>query len=677
MSDRLDAREFLAGYLAEAQEHLASAGANLLAVEEAIRKHVPHPRAVRELFRALHTLKGLSAMIGADPIVDVAHEMEAVLRAADRAGGRLPSEATDLLADGLRVIEDRIAKLATKEALPPAPTRLVEALAALQPASGELPVRIPLALPDELLAKLSAAERAQLAAGIAAHRRARRVDFLPSPERAARGLGITAVRERVGAIAEIVKVLPRAASAEEGAAAGLAFVLLVLTDAPDERLAEAADVDLSQVTSLGGDAEEEPAAAAAPVEEEPVPRAEVARTGFVRVEVARLDEALEHLAALVVSRARLEQGIAALAARGADVREVGAALAEHGRQLRWLRASVMRARLVRVTEMLERAPLIVRGLAGSTGKRVRLVVEAGETELDKAVGERLFPAIVHLLRNAVDHAIELPAERVRAGKPEEGTIRIVGRDLSESQLELVIEDDGRGIDREAVARRAGAPVPGTDAELLDLVTRPGLSTAEQVTRTSGRGVGMDIVRRIVVDELSGALEVATRPGRGTTFTLRVPLSLTIVDALAFECGAERFVVPVSSVESLVELDASAIVAAPRPARGAGAGVDAEVRLLRRKASRPVPLVRLDALLGATPAPGDRKKAILVGRDGEACAFEVDRMLGQQEVVVRPLADPLVEVSGVAGSTDLGDGRPTLVLDLLALARSVAARPEAR
>ncbi|HYG66609.1 MAG TPA: Hpt domain-containing protein, partial [Anaeromyxobacteraceae bacterium] len=203
MTDRLDAGEFLQGYLAEAQEHLASAGANLLAVEEALRKRQPQPRAVRELFRALHTLKGLSAMIGAEPIADIAHEMEAVLRAADRGGGRLPPDSTDLLADGLRAIESRIAKLGAGEPIPAAPARLLEALVALQPAGGEVPYR-PLALPDELAAKLSAAEREQLAAGIAAGRGARRIDFLPSPDRAARGVTITSVRERVGAIAEIV-----------------------------------------------------------------------------------------------------------------------------------------------------------------------------------------------------------------------------------------------------------------------------------------------------------------------------------------------------------------------------------------------------------------------------------------------------------------------------------------
>jgi two-component system, chemotaxis family, sensor kinase CheA len=670
MTERFDVQEFLQGYLAEAQEHLASAGSNLLAAEEALRNGEPHPRAVRELFRALHTLKGLSAMIGAEPIADVAHEMEAVLRSADRAGGRLPPESTDLLADGLRAIEARVAKLGAGEPIPPAPPHLLEALVALQPAGGEGPRRAPLALPEELVAKLSAADREQLSAGIAAGRRARRIDFLPSPERAARGISITTVRERVGAIAEIVKVLPRAASVAEGAPAGLAFVLLVLADAPDEGLAAAADVELSKVSAIDGAAPDLAAGVAAAPEPElfddAFEGADLSRGVYVRVEVARLEEALEHLSALVVSRARLDATVATLAAAGADVRELASALLEHGRQLRALRTSVMRARLIRVSELLDRAPLVVRGSARATGKRVHLLVEAGDAEVDKAVGERLFPAIIHLLRNAVDHAIEHPADRVRAGKPEDGAIRVTCRDFSENQLELVVADDGRGLDAEAIARKAGVPVPRTAAELLELISRPGFSTAERVTQTSGRGVGMDIVRRIVVEELGGDLRVETRRGAGTTFTLRVPLSLTIVDALAFECGAQRFVVPVSSVEALIEVDARQVVEAPSPA-GGGSGA----RMLRRHAET-LPLVRLDALLGLDRSTLPHRKAIVIRRDGAPFAFEVDRMIGQQEVVIRPVADPLVQVDGVSGSTDLGDGRPTLVLDLVSLARSLGA-----
>jgi two-component system chemotaxis sensor kinase CheA len=364
---------------------------------------------------------------------------------------------------------------------------------------------------------------------------------------------------------------------------------------------------------------------------------------------------------MVVGRARLERAVEALAAAGGDVRALAALVREQGLHLRDLRAAIMRARMVQVSELLERAPLIVRGLSKSSGKPVRLSIDAGNAELDKAVGERLLPVIVHLLRNAVDHAIEPADERAAAGKPLEGRLRIVCAERGGSRLELQVTDDGRGIDREAVAARAGLPVPATDTELLALIVRPGLSTLDAATHTSGRGLGMEIVKRIVVDELGGSLGMTTEAGVGTTFRVEVPLSVTIVDAFAFACGGDTFVVAASAVEELREVEPGAVVDAPRR-RGAATGA----RLLRLR-DRECPLYSLAPLLGAPAGGGPRPKAILLRDERGAIAFEVDRMIGRQEIVVRPIADPLVRVKGVAGTTDLGDGRPTLVLDLLALA----------
>jgi two-component system chemotaxis sensor kinase CheA len=522
---------------------------------------------------------------------------------------------------------------------------------------------VEIALEPELLAKLTASERAQLTGGIEEGKRAVRADFTPSPARAAEGLSITTVRERVSAIAEIVKIVPVSAPRTEETPGGLRFTLLLLTTASDEAIAAAVTIPPEAVQPLTTAAPE----AAAPLEAaeeawfEDLPGEDPRRGGVVRVGVARLDDAMEKLAALIVTRSRLGRAITALAVEGVDVRALRQIEVEHSRQVRDLRAALLKLRMISTRELLQPIPLLVRGLRASTGKSVRVEIDAGRGELDKAVAERIFPAIVHLIRNAVDHGIEPPEERRRKGKPEEGLVTISCFERSNTQIEICVADDGGGIDREAVARRAGREVPRSDAALLELLSLPGLSTRDQATKTSGRGLGMDIVKRLT-EELGGEILLRSSPrsGRGTELTLRIPFTVTIVDAFTFECGAQVFVVPVSMVEEIVEVDSQKVVRSPGPSAGS-----LLVALLSRRGEA-VPLIGLDSLFSLPGGAAAGRKALVVRRNGEPFAFAVDRMRGQQEIVVRPLSDPLVKVAGVPGVTDLGDGKPTLVLDLVAL-----------
>ena len=667
MTDGFEASDFIVGFIAEAEEHLASANAHLLSVEESVAKGQATPRQVRELFRSLHTMKGLAAMVGVEPIVGVAHAMESVLREADRAAGRLPAGSVSLLLDGVKAIEHRVQALARKKAVPGVPGKLIDALNALRQAgAGGAGVTVETSMDADLWAKLSAAERAQLVQGLTEGLRGLVVRFVPTQARASAGISVTSVRERVATLAEIVKVVPQSLPPSDASPGGLAFALILLTRGSDAAVAEAAAATTETIVPITLLA---PASEALPVEEEGQDD-ELRNRGVVRVEVARLDEALERLSALVVTQFRLRRTAAELRAGGTDVRVLSQVIVENGRQLRDLRESIMRARMVSVTELLERIPLIVRGLGRATGKEAKLVMTTGKTELDKAVAEQIFPAIVHLVRNAVDHALETPAERRAAGKPETGLLTVACAEISDSQLELTVTDDGRGVDAEAVARRAGTAVPSTDEGLLALLTRPGLSTKAEVTTTSGRGVGMDVVKRIAVDDLRGELSMRTVKGQGTTFFLRIPLSITIVDAFSFVCGGETFVVPVAMVEEIQELDAVLTVRGPdrrRVPRGVPDRRQAlpSTAMIHRRGET-VPVLRLEEILGLAAGSELNRKAIIVRRNGEPFAFTVDRMLGQQEVVVRPLDDQLVRVHGISGTTDLGDGRPTLVLDLAAL-----------
>jgi two-component system chemotaxis sensor kinase CheA len=683
----VDLADFLPAYLVEAEELLGSAQAHLLTLETAARQHTAHPRSARELFRALHTLKGLSAMVDVEPIVELAHAMETLLRQANQAGGRISEDSIEPLMEGLRAIEQRVRQLADRKPVSAVPKGLLERLEGLEPhvqadaRSKAGPVA--LELEPALAAKVSAAEQEQLLAGVSAGRRAVRVDYVPSAERTAQGFTINSVREHLGRLGEIVKVVP-----VSGATAGggnLTFALLLLTDATDEELLAIGGGPPATVRLLAAPAPVEPEPASPALseplvseEEEQGLTSERSRPAVLRVEVARLDDALEKLAALVVNRSKLARAVAELTAKGALTRDLTQVLQENGRQLRDLRSSILRLRMVRVGDVLERLPLLVRGLRRATGKQVRLEMRVGDAELDKAVADRLLPALVHLVRNAVDHALERPEERRAAGKPEEGLVLLECQARGSGRLDLSVKDDGRGVDAAAVAARAGVPVPRSAAELLELLCRAGLSTRESADATSGRGMGMDIVKRIIVEQLGGELSMETRPGVGTTFTLRVPLTITIMDAFVFECAALRYAVAVSSIEEIIEVDSTRLV---RPPGNAGSGVT----MLERR-GQAIPLVSLERLLerGTGPEGLEAKalpkalpKALIVRQRGTPVAFAVDRLMGQQEIVLRTLEDPLVRVPGVAGATDLGDGVPTLVLDLPALgaARLGAGRPE--
>jgi two-component system, chemotaxis family, sensor kinase CheA len=668
---RLDVKEFLSAYLAEVEEQLQSANARLLDIEASAREGKVNPRSVRDLFRAIHTIKGLSAMVGVEPAVAIAHRMETVLRVSDNAGGRLALASIDTLLQAIRAIEHRVREISEGKEASEAPRAILEALDQLEPSpSPASPASggAALDLDPAIASKLAPFEVDLLVDGVRNGRRAIRADFRPSPAKAERGLSINTVRERVGSIAEIVKVVPVSVPATEDSPGGLSFAILLLTSASDDDLANAVGIAPEALRVIVSPS---PAASAAPasllVEEDEGREPTVQRRNIVRVEVGRLDDAMEHLSTLIVTRSRLARAVAALSAAGVNTRELVEIVRDNTRQLRDLRAAILRVRMVPVGEVLDRIPLLLRGLRRESGKQVRLSVDAGSAELDKGVAERLFPAIVHLVRNAVDHAIETPKERVLAGKPEEGTLRIACFAQSNTRLELRVSDDGKGIDRASIARLAGREI-STDAALLDALCRAGFSTRGEATTTSGRGMGMDIVKRIVVDQLGGELAMKTEMGKGTTFTLRVPLTISIVDAFTMECHDQRFVVPVSMVEEILEIDGAAVRYGP--SRGVDDGARAGV--LRRRGET-VPLVDLASALRLRTGGAHGRQAMLVRFGGEPIAFGMNRVIGQQEAVVRPLIDPLVQAPGIAGATDLGDGKPTVVLDLVALGATLAAQ----
>jgi len=296
----------------------------------------------------------------------------------------------------------------------------------------------------------------------------------------------------------------------------------------------------------------------------------------------------------------------------------------------------------------------VRDLASQLDKKVRLRTAGEGTELDKGMIEKIVDPLVHLVRNAIDHGLEAPADRRAAGKDETGTLSLSAAHQG-GHIVIEISDDGRGLDRERILRKAverNIPVPEnpTDAQVWDLVFAPGFSTAEQLTELSGRGVGMDVVRKNI-QSLGGQVEIRSRQGAGTTVAIRLPLTLAILDGMSVAVGGEVFIVPLNTVvESL------------QPAPGDVHAIAGNGRVLRLR-EECMPLVDLAAFYGLPVRPRQGDAIAVVVESGERrLALEVDALLGQQQVVVKNLEANYRRVAGVSGATILGDGRVALIVD---------------
>lgn len=674
MGNFVDLKEFIAGFLLEADEHLHSVNKNLVSTSEALKKKLPEPRAIRELFRSIHTIKGLASMVGAEPIVEISHEMESILRFADRNGGSVSESALNLLMDGTRAIEERVKAISKNgiEGLALAPKKLVEALALEANAVDKNKVRMQseLDLPPAILKSLTTSNKEQVAQAKKLNKRVVIIEFQPSPEKVELGFSITSVRDHLSKLGELVKVIPQSSP---NSPTGIVFLLLFVTSLENSELtlnsgfedSEIQNVTMLENTYVEIEEIEKFQEISVPAMDEWAP----SEHSTIRVDVRRLDNALERLSELVVTRFKLARVVAKLTEEGIDTRELNSVIADQSRQLKRLRTAITESRMVPLAELLQRIPLIVRGLTKESGKIVNVVIQASSAEVDKAVADKIFPAIVHLVRNAVDHAIENPSERLKLGKNEAGTLTIVCDDTSGTNLILSITDDGRGIDKELVAKKANKSVARNEEELLAQISLPGLSTRDSVTHTSGRGMGMDIVKK-TIELLGGMFSLKTTVGSGTSFTLKVPVSVTIIDVFSFVSDGQIFVAPIAMIEEIIEINSAQFIKAPTATNSL-----IQPRIINHRGN-PIPLFALESILNKRK---DKEhfpsKALIIQRGEGAMGFAVDKMLGQQEVVVRPLDDKLFRTPGMSGATDLGDGLPTLVLDLATLGAEIMNRSE--
>lgn len=639
-------RELLDDFFTECDEHLAHIRQSLVLLEPSIGKAQADRTVIDALFRNFHSFKGISAIVGLRVAEELAHATEDYLREITRGSITLSAHGVDLLMLATQRLE-QIAS-AFRSQLPfPSTDSLVEDLrtasgtgaASNKPGRESIPSSAPASAEDA---------RAQ---GLVLWK----FTFIPSRSLDARGININSVRALLAGRGQIIQATPRVQG--EGS---VAFEFIVgMKETPT-------DITLWERDGIAAELLDQPNT---PLHREQPSSYDhnpfIAPSHVVRVDLPRLDDLMRIVGEMVIKRSRFEEEVNRLSRKGATLdvtalREVNIGL---GRSLRELREGIMRVRMVPVAEIFARMPFVVRDLARESQKKARLTMEGQQTEIDKYLIEQLKDSLLHLVRNSFSHGVETPEERRNAGKPEEAVINLAAATNGDSVV-ITVSDDGRGISQKTVLRRArelGIAIPDVvdNAALMEILCAPGFSTRTDADLASGRGIGMAVVHN-TVRELGGALALETEEGQGSKFIIRLPLTLAIAETLIVSASEQTCAVPQSFVAEVMPLTENDI----RRVNGV------EVISYRDGV---LPVIRLSAFFRLEKQPQARMSVLVLNSDRGSTGLVVDRIHGQREIVVRSIRDPLIQSPGVAGATELGDGRPVLILDGTAFT-SGAVRP---
>ncbi|WP_447785135.1 chemotaxis protein CheA [Stenotrophomonas bentonitica] len=651
----MDLQRFHATFFEESREGLDAMEAGLLALESGQQD----PEIINSVFRAAHSIKGGAGTFGFDAIAALTHVLETLLDEL-RAGKRaLEAAAVDAMLSSVDVLR---ALLREAEHGQPADPQAVAAVKARLEAvlSGQAP---------------SAA--APVAAKVDDTPEAWQIGFVPAPSLFMSGndpLRIIRELEHLGSL-QVAARLERLPGFDQldPLEAHLAWDLGLVGKVPRSKIEDTfawvvddceLDIRPAAPPSLATSA---PAAAApaAPVAAPAAPAAAAAPAATseaetsIRVAVEKVDALINLVGELVITQAMLKQVSHALDPVHAEQLFAGLDLLE--RNTRDLQEAVIGVRMLPVDAVFRRFPRLVRDLSSRLGKHVRLRTIGEGTELDKGLIEKIADPLVHLVRNSIDHGLEMPDVRRDAGKDETGTITLAASHQG-GHIVIEVSDDGRGLNRDKILAKAlerGLAVPDnpTDAQVWDLIFQPGFSTADAVTDLSGRGVGMDVVRRNI-QALGGEVQLESRAGNGTRVLIRLPLTLAILDGMTVAVAGETVILPLAYV-------LEALQPQPEDVRSmAGEG-----RVLRVRGEY-LPILSLSEYYGFGRRTTDDSLVVVVEGDGQKIALEVDELVGQQQVVVKNIENNYRRISGVSGATILGDGRVALIVDIGGLVRSL-------
>lgn len=656
----MDLQRFHATFFEESREGLDAMEAGLLALESGQQD----AEIINSVFRAAHSIKGGAGTFGFDAIAGLTHVLETLLDEL-RAGKRaLEGHAVDAMLSSVDVLRALLREAEHGQAADPAAVAAVKAR-----------------LEAVLSGQAAAAAPAAPAAKVDDTPEAWQIGFTPAPSLFMSGndpLRIIRELEHLGSlqVAARMERLPGFAQLDP-LEAHLAWDLGLVGKVPRSKIEDTfawvlddCELDIRPAAPPSLATQAPTASAATPSTPVAAPAAATtpAASGgggqeaetSIRVSVDKVDALINLVGELVITQAMLKQVSHALDPVHAE--SLFAGLDQLERNTRDLQEAVIGVRMLPVDAVFRRFPRLVRDLSGRLGKQVRLRTVGEGTELDKGLIEKIADPLVHLVRNSIDHGLEMPDVRRDAGKDETGTITLAASHQG-GHIVIEVSDDGRGLDRTKILAKAserGLAVPDnpTDSQVWDLIFQPGFSTADAVTDLSGRGVGMDVVRRNI-QALGGEVQIESGLGTGTRTLIRLPLTLAILDGMTVAVAGETLILPLAYV-------LEALQPQPEDIRSmAGEG-----RVLRVRGEY-LPILSLSEYYGyGNRAPGSELLVVVVEGDGQKIALEVDELVGQQQVVVKNIENNYRRIGGVSGATILGDGRVALIVDIGGLVRSL-------
>ena len=666
----MDMSQYMGMFSDEAYEHLQTMNQSLLELEN----DPTSTDVLGEIFRSAHTLKGMSATMGFDKVAELTHEMENLLDKLRQGEMRATTAIIDLLFSSFDTLQLLVEEVTSGQSKDIDVTSNINALQGALSGKQEAPT-------EEGPAAVSGSgspinynayeNEVLLEAGRKGYDGYEVTVFLDEGclLKAARAYMVFRDLDEIG---EIIKSIPEVPDIEDEKF-DLDFTITVVTKESAEdvkRIIEnITEIDRAEVSPISLDekklkpeetkrvesVEKAPAAApkeAAAPQQQGAKRTTVSHT--VRVDVGRLDKLMDLVGELVIYGAQLSQF-----STDQGLRALSEIVNAQERLVNDLHQEVTNVRMVPIEQVFNRFPRMVRDLARDMGKEIELILEGKETELDRTVVDEIGEPLLHLLRNSIDHGIELPSERTSNGKSEKGTVKLSARHEG-NYVVIEVSDDGKGIDPNVVGRsainkgliRSEEYDTMSDDERMMMIFRPGFSTVEVVSDVSGRGVGMDVVKNSI-ESMRGVVELESQMGQGTTVTIKLPLTLAIINALLVKVGDETYAIEIDSIDETVDVPTDQIETVQNQ----------EVTLLRGDV---LPLVRLQNVYEVPGIDGSESEdiSIIVVRNGQQkVGFVVDSLINQMPIVIKSLGRLLGDTYGIAGGAILPDGRVGLIVDV--------------